>query len=112
LKSGLISTNEQMMELRKTIEEKVADAISECTTELDKQIGRFDIYTSILQNYNDIIDLSGKKFKDYGLMAELSATMVENSINKISGTKDKLDTLKSAQAEAQVKLGLAENSGD
>lgn len=112
LRDGLISTNEEMMELQKTIEEKVNEAISECTDELDKQINRFDTYQSILQNYNDIIDLSGKKFKDYGLMAELSATMVENSINKISGTKDKLDALKSAQAEAQAKLGLAENSGD
>ena len=112
LRDGLISTNEEIMELQKTIEEKVNEAIAECTDELDKQIGRFNTYASILQNYNDIIDLSGKKFKDYGLMAELSAIMVENSINKISGTKDKLDTLKSAQAEAQAKLGLAEDSGD
>jgi DNA-binding protein H-NS len=48
LRDGLISTNEEIMELQKTIEEKVNEAIAECTDELDKQINRFDTYQNIL----------------------------------------------------------------
>ena len=112
LRDGLISTNEEMMELQKTIEEKVNEAISECTDELDKQINRFDTYQNILQNYNDIIDLSGKKFKDYAMMLELSSLMTDNAINKLASSREKLETLGQAQVNAQAKLKLAEDSGD
>ena len=112
LRDGLISTNEEIMELQKTIEEKVNEAIAECTDELDKQINRFDTYQSILQNYNDIIDLSGKKFKDYAMMLELSSLMTDNAINKLASSREKLETLGQAQINAQAKLELAEDSGD
>ena len=112
LRDGLISTNEEMMELQKTIEEKVNEAIAECTDELDKQINRFDTYQNILQNYNDIIDLSGKKFKDYAMMLELSSLMTDNAINKLASSREKLETLGEAQINAQTKLELAEDSGD
>lgn len=112
LRDGLISTNEEMMELQKTIEEKVNEAIAECTDELDKQISRFDTYQNILQNYNDIIDLSGKKFKDYAMMLELSSLMTDNAINKLASSREKLETLGQAQVNAQAKLELAEDSGD
>ena len=112
LRDGLISTNEEIMELQKTIEEKVNEAIAECTDELDKQINRFDTYQNILQNYNDIIDLSGKKFKDYAMMLELSSLMTDNAINKLASSREKLETLGQAQINAQAKLELAEDSGD
>ena len=112
LRDGLISTNEEIMELQKTIEEKVNEAIAECTDELDKQINRFDTYQSILQNYNDIIDLSGEKFKDYAMMLELSSLMTDNAINKLASSREKLETLGQAQINAQAKLELAEDSGD
>lgn len=112
LRDGLISTNEEIMELQKTIEEKVNEAIAECTDELDKQINRFDTYQSILQNYNDIIDLSGEKFKDYAMMLELSSLMTDNAINKLTSSREKLETLGQAQINAQAKLELAEDSGD
>ena len=112
LRDGLISTNEEMMKLQKTIEEKVNEAIAECTDELDKQINRFDTYQNILQNYNDIIDLSGKKFKDYAMMLELSSLMTDNAINKLASSREKLETLGQSQVNAQAKLELAEDSGD
>lgn len=112
LRDGLISTNEEIMELQKTIEAKVNEAIAECTDELDKQINRFDTYQNILQNYNDIIDLSGKKFKDYAMMLELSSLMTDNAINKLASSREKLETLGQAQINAQAKLKLAEDSGD
>jgi uncharacterized coiled-coil DUF342 family protein len=47
-KTGLLETNEALMELQDTIEEKVNLALDECTQELDKHISRFDIYTQLL----------------------------------------------------------------
>jgi uncharacterized coiled-coil DUF342 family protein len=99
-KTGLLETNEALMELQDTIEEKVNLALDECTQELDKHISRFDIYTQLLQNYNDIIDLSGKKYKDYALMLELSNKQVDVSIDKLASTKEKLDMLKQSEIDA------------
>ena len=110
-KTGLLETNEALMELKDTIEEKVNLALDECTQELDKHISRFDIYTQLLQNYNDIIDLSGKKYKDYTLLLELSNKQVDVSIDKLASTKEKLDMLKQSEVDAQTQLANVTAAG-
>jgi hypothetical protein len=56
--------------------------------------------------------LSGKKFKDYAMMLELSSLMTDNAINKLASSREKLETLGQAQINAQAKLELAEDYGD
>ncbi|MDD4804361.1 MAG: phage tail tape measure protein [Candidatus Pacebacteria bacterium] len=111
-KSSLMETNNKLLELRKTIEESVINSIEEFTDKIDKSISRFDTYSSVMSNYANIVELSGRATRDSALLIQLSTAMVDNSISKLTGAKEKYDALVASQQSAQENLLKAQGSGD
>ena len=112
-KSALLEVNEQLEEIRDTIYEKVLDAFNEMSDELDEQIDKFDYYDSLLEHYQNIIDLTGEKV--LGISEELASMLddarIENATNRVAATKSKLDAINSSLLEAEDALERARQEG-
>lgn len=111
-KSSLMDVNNSLLELRKTMEESVINSIEEFTDKIDKSMGRFDTYSSVMSNYANIVELSGRSSRDSALLIQLSTAMVDNSISKLTGAKEKYDALLASQQSAQENLLRAQGTGD
>ena len=105
-RDDLLSLNEELLEVRKSVQEKVMDTFDEFNEKLEDQIDLFDHYNAILTNYKNIIDIVGRSYLkvDKELMKTLNQATINNAINKVKGTKDAYDALVVSQAEAEKAL--------
>ena len=105
-RDDLLALNEELLEVRKSVQEKVMDTFDEFNEKLEDQIDLFDHYNAILENYKNIIDIVGRSYLkvDKELMKTLNQATINNAINKVKGTKDAYDALVVSQAEAEKAL--------
>lgn len=65
-----------------------------------------------MSNYANIVELSGRSSRDSALLIQLSTAIVDSSISKLTGVKEKYDALVASQQSAQENLLKAQRSGD
>lgn len=105
-RDDLLSLNEELLEIRRSVQDKVMETFDEFNEKIEDQIDLFDHYNAILENYKNIIDIVGRSYLkvDKELMKTLNQATINNLINKVKGTKDAYDALIVSQAEAEKAL--------
>ena len=104
-RDSLLDMNRDLIEVRNTIREEVTNAFEEWNEELDKGISKFDHYNSVLESYQNIIGIVGKDALGISdeMMAEMSATKVENSINQLNSMREKYESITKARDDALAR---------
>ena len=112
-KNGLLEENQTLMELQKTIREKVTEAFEAFVEEIDKGIAKMEHLAKITDGYKNIIDLVGRKTLDIGkdLMKTLNNTAIQNSMNTLAANQRKLEALSKSRADMEAKRQEAEKQG-
>lgn len=112
-KNGLLEENQTLMELQKTMREKVTEAFEAFVEEIDKGIAKMEHLAKITDGYKNIIDLVGRKTlgisKD--LMKTLNNTAIQNSMNTLAANQRKLEALSKSRADMEAKRQEAEKQG-
>ena len=108
-RDDLLSLNEELLEVRRSVQDKVMETFDEFNEKIEDQIDLFDHYNAILENYKNIIDIVGRSYLkvDKELMKTLNQATINNAINKVKGTKDAYDALVVSQKEAEEALQKA-----
>ena len=104
-RDSLLEMNQELIEVKNTIQDEVMAAFDEWNEKLDKGIAQFDHYNSVLESYKNIVDIVGKDVLGVSdeMMANMNSTMVENSINQLEAVRSKYETIVSARDEALTK---------
>lgn len=110
----LLSLNEEFDEIRESIEEQVMEAFDAWHEKLEDGIDKFDHYGSVLESYQNIIDIVGKDVLGVSdaIIGDLAQANVENAINQVEATKDAYEALQQAQLDAEEELEKAKARGD
>lgn len=102
-KEDLADLDEEISSLISDIFDTAEEAISEANEKLDLQIGRFDSYSTIFDNYVTMLGLLGKTTANAQTIITLGNQKVENSINKLSA-------LQAKQAVNEANLAAAQQA--
>lgn len=111
---GLMQCNEDLMELRNTVQEKVVEAFDEFNEELDRNIAKIEYLTGVIDSLRNIIDLVGQATLglDDDFMNNLANAKVQTSTDNLTANKAKYDSNVSQLAYAQEQLRIAQERGD
>ena len=111
---GLMQCNEDLLELRNTVQEKVVEAFDEFNEELDRNIEKIEYLTGVIDSLRNIIDLVGQASLglDDEFMNNLANAKVQTSTDNLTANKAKYDSNVSQLASAQEQLRLAQERGD
>ncbi len=112
--SELLSANQELLEMRDTIQEKVLDSFNQFSEDIEHQIELFDHYQNILEGVKDITSLLGMQLGEQSkiVVRNLNRSLMNNSINNLAGTKKELEALKQMRADAQAERDKVAASGD
>lgn len=113
-RSELLSSNQELLEMRNTIQEKVLDSFNQFSEDIEHQIELFDHYQNILEGVKDITSLLGMQLGEQSkiVIRNLNRSLMNNSINNLAGTKKELEALKQMRADAQVERDKVAANGD
>lgn len=107
----LIDLNADLLEIRQTVQDKLTEAFEGWNEELERGITKLEHYSSILENYKNIIDIVGKDMLGISdeTMSNLSKAQIANANNVIRAIKTQLDAnnltlekMRQARAEAEA----------
>lgn len=109
----LISTNEELQEVRQTIHDQLLTVWDEWNDKMDTAISKIEHLQNITSSYKNIIDIVGQK--SLGLtdsfMSDLSQKTIDQANNKLQAEKARYDSLKKSRDEAFAKYENQKNSG-
>lgn len=113
-RSELLSSNQELLEIRNTIQEKVLDSFNQFSEDIEHQIELFDHYQNILEGIKDITSLLGMQLGEQSkiVIRNLNRSLMNNSINNLAGTKKELEALKQMRADAQAERDKVAANGD
>ena len=113
-RSELLSNNQELLEMRNTIQEKVLDSFNQFSEDIEHQIELFDHYQNILEGVKDITSLLGMQLGEQSkiVIRNLNRSLMNNSINNLAGTKKELEALKQMRADAQAERDKVAANGD
>lgn len=113
-RSELLSSNQELLEMRNTIQEKVLDSFNQFSEDIEHQIELFDHYQNILEGVKDITSLLGMQLGEQSkiVIRNLNRSLMNNSINNLAGTKKELEALKQMRADAQAERDKVTANGD
>ena len=113
-RSELLKANSALLEMRKTIIEKVINAFNDLNDKVQKSYDNFDKYNSILEKYKNITDLIGKNIstQSRNIINQLNNNMLNNAKNTIKAARKIYENAQLANAEAQAAYQIAVASGD
>ena len=113
-RSELLSSNQELLEMRNTIQEKVLDSFNQFSEDIEHQIELFDHYQNILEGVKDIASLLGMQLGEQSktVIRNLNRSLMNNSINNLAGTKKELEALKQMRADAQAERDKVAANGD
>lgn len=113
-RSELLSSNQELLEMRNTIQEKVLDSFNQFSEDIEHQIKLFDHYQNILEGVKDITSLLGMQLGEQSkiVIRNLNRSLMNNSINNLAGTKKELEALKQMRVDAQTERDKVATSGD
>ena len=109
----LISTNEELQEVRQTVHDQLLTVWDEWNDKMDTAISKIEHLQNITSSYKNIIDIVGQK--SLGLtdsfMGDLSQKTIDQANNKLQAEKARYDSLKKSRDEAFAKYENQKNSG-
>ena len=113
-RSELLKANSALLEMRKTIIEKVINAFNDLNDKVQKSYDNFDKYNSILEKYKNITDLIGKNIstQSRNIINQLNNSMLNNAKNTVKAARKIYEDAQLANAEAQAAYQVAVASGD
>ena len=111
--SSLIKNNEELIELRENVFDKVINSFEQFNEELDKSIDKIDHLSAVTENYKNIIDIVGKKNLNVSnaLLDSLNQASTEQRINRVEATRTKRDTIAAEIVTAEAALAEARKNG-
>ena len=110
--SDLVDLNLDILKLRQEMEELVQNVLDLALDEMDIQNERIEKYVSMLDHFQNIIDLSGRSMLDQELKVQIGATKVETLIDKMGIAKQKMEGLMEATKLAEEALAKRKADGD
>lgn len=109
----LISTNEELQEVRQTVHDQLLTVWDEWNDKMDTAISKIEHLQNITSSYKNIIDIVGQK--SLGLtdsfMSDLSQKTIDQANHKLQAEKARYDSLKQSRDEAFAKYENQKNSG-
>lgn len=103
-KSSILEANQELLEMRDTIQEKVLDSFDQFSDDLQEQMDLFEHYQTILESVKDITSLLGTELTKSSkeVIRNLNRAMLDNSINNLASQKTVLETYQEQQKQAQA----------
>lgn len=113
-RSSILEANQELLEMRATIQEKVLDSFNQFSEDVQDQIDLFEHYQNILEGVKDITSLLGAQLNEQSklVLRNLNRSLMNNSINNLAGAKQQVETLKQMRANAQEQYDKAVANGD
>lgn len=113
-RSSILEANQELLEMRATIQEKVLDSFNQFSEDVQDQIDLFEHYQNILEGVKDITSLLGAQLNEQSklVLRNLNRSLMNNSINNLAGAKQQVETLKQMRANAQEQYDKAIANGD
>ena len=113
-RSSILEANQELLEMRATIQEKVLDSFNQFSEDIQDQIDLFEHYQNILEGVKDITSLLGAQLNEQSklVLRNLNRSLMNNSINNLAGAKQQVETLKQMRANAQEQYDKAIANGD
>lgn len=113
-RSELLKANQDLLEMRKTIIDKVINAFDNLNEKVQKSYDKFNAYNSVLEKYKNITDLMGRNMSAQSrqIMNQLSNTMLRNAQNTAAAARRIYEDAEMEMAQAQLAYQLAVSSGD
>lgn len=100
-KSAILEANQELLEMRNNVLEKVMDSFDKFSEDMQDQIDLFEHYQSILESVKDITSLLnvqlGKQAQD--VVRNINRSLMNNSINNLAATKKSVQGLEEMQAQ-------------
>lgn len=108
-RSSILEANQELLEMRATIQEKVLDSFNQFSEDIQDQIDLFEHYQNILEGVKDITSLLGAQLNEQSklVLRNLNRSLMNNSINNLAGAKQQIETLKQIRANAQEQYDKA-----
>ena len=108
-RSSILEANQELLEMRATIQEKVLDSFNQFSEDIQDQIDLFEHYQNILEGVKDITSLLGAQLNEQSklVLRNLNRSLMNNSINNLAGAKQQIETLKQMRANAQEQYDKA-----
>lgn len=108
-RSSILEANQELLEMRATIQEKVLDSFNQFSEDIQDQIDLFEHYQNILEGVKDITSLLGAQLNEQSklVLRNLNRSLINNSINNLAGAKQQVETLKQMRANAQEQYDKA-----
>lgn len=114
-RSSLLQANESLLEMRKTITDKLISAFEDLNEKVQRSYELFDHYNTTLEHYKNITDLIAKgnsSFQSRAALEALNRSSFTNSVNQLTAAKRILDDMPKYLAEAEQRYQDALASGD
>ena len=113
-KSSILEANQELLEMRDTIQEKVLDSFNQFSDDLQKQMDLFEHYQTILKSVKDITSLLGTELTKSSkeVIRNLNRAMLDNNINNLASQKTVLETYQEQQKQAQAAYDHAKEIND
>ena len=110
----LVDLNADLLEIRQTVQDKLTEAFEGWNEEIERGITKLEHYSSVLENYKNIIDIIGKDMLGISdeTMSNLSKAQIANANNIIRATKAQLDANNSTLEKMRQARADAEARGD
>lgn len=108
-RSSILEANQELLEMRATIQEKVLDSFNQFSEDIQDQIDLFEHYQNILEGVKDITSLLGAQLNEQSklVLRNLNRSLMNNSINNLAGAKQQVEALKQIRADAQEQYDKA-----
>lgn len=113
-RSNILEANQELLEMRATIQEKVLDSFNQFSEDIQDQIDLFEHYQNILEGVKDITSLLGAQLNEQSklVLRNLNRSLMNNSINNLAGAKQQVEALKQMRADAQEQYDKAVTNED
>lgn len=113
-KSAILEANQELLEMRDNVLEKVMDSFDKFSEDMQDQIDLFEHYQSILESVKDITSLLnvqlGKQAQD--VVRNINRSLMNNSINNLAATRKDLEALKTMRAQYEELYNQAVADGN
>ena len=113
-KTSILEANQELLEMRNTIQEKVLDSFDQFSEDLEDQMELFEHYQTILESVKDITSLLGTELTKSSkeVIRNLNRAMLDNNINSLASQKTVLETYQEQQKQAQAAYDHAKEIND
>jgi Arc/MetJ-type ribon-helix-helix transcriptional regulator len=86
---ALEGINDSLYDMVETVENSLLEEFERWNSEIDENIARFDVYSSTIEHYANIIKLSGRETKDAMLLMQLQSQRTSIAMEELNANYDK-----------------------